>query len=72
MPEISRRDLSAYRLGKAYEMLLSADRDMSAGDYASANNRAYYSVFHSMRAVLAMDGEFYRAVEAYLKQERWK
>ena len=62
MPEISRRDLSVYRLNKANEMLLSADRDMCAGDFASANNRAYYAVFHSMRAVLAMDGEDYKSI----------
>ena len=30
---------------------------MNAEDYASANNRAYYCIFHAMRAVIALDGE---------------
>ena len=41
-------------------MLRTARRDLDAGDYASANNRAYYCVFHSMRAVLALTGEDYK------------
>lgn len=68
MSEISRRDLSVYRLNKAREMLLSAERDVSAGDYALANNRAYYAVFHSMRAVLAMDGEDYKKHSAVISR----
>lgn len=57
MPDITRIDLSRYRLQKAKEMLASAKRDVNAEDYASANNRAYYAIFHAMRAVLALDGE---------------
>ena len=53
-------DLSRYRLDKASEMLATARRDMNAEDYASANNRAYYCIFHAMRAVLALDGEDYQ------------
>lgn len=41
-------------------MLASAQRDITAKDYASVNNRAYYSIFHAMRAVLALDGEDYK------------
>ena len=41
-------------------MLATAMRDMTAEDYASANNRAYYCIFHVMRAVLALDGEDYK------------
>lgn len=59
MPETTRIDLSRYRLQKAHDMLLSAKRDLEAEDYASANNRAYYCIFHGMRAVLALDGEDY-------------
>lgn len=33
-------DLSKYRLERAKEMLKTAQRDLDAGDYASANNRA--------------------------------
>ena len=53
-------DLSRYRLDKASEMLATVRRDMNAEDYASANNRAYYCIFHAMRAVLALDGEDYQ------------
>ena len=41
-------------------MLRTARRDLEAGDYASANNRAYYCIFHAMRAVLALTGEDYK------------
>lgn len=58
--------LSRYRLDKASEMLTTAQRDMSAEDYASANNRAYYCIFHSMRAVLALDGEDYKKHSAVI------
>ena len=37
-----------YRLERAEEMLKTARRDLDAGDYASANNRAYYCVFHAI------------------------
>ena len=47
-------------------MLASAKRDMDAEDYASANNRAYYAVFHTMRAVLALDGEDYKKHSAVI------
>ena len=66
MPDITRTDLSRYRLQKAKEMLASAKRDMDAKDYASANNRAYYAIFHAMRAVLALDGEDYKKHSAVI------
>lgn len=66
MPDITRIDLSRYRLQKAKEMLASAKRDMNAEDYASANNRAYYAIFHTMRAVLALDGEDYKKHSAVI------
>lgn len=47
-------------------MLASAKRDIDAEDYASANNRAYYAVFHAMRAVLALDGEDYKKHSAVI------
>ncbi len=66
MPDITRIDLSRYRLQKAKEMLASAERDVDAKDYASANNRAYYAIFHAMRAVLALDGEDYKKHSAVI------
>ena len=66
MPDITRIDLSRYRLQKAKEMLASVKRDVDAKDYASANNRAYYAIFHAMRAVLALDGEDYKKHSAVI------
>lgn len=66
MPDITLTDLSRYRLHKAAEMLETARRDMAAEDYASANNRAYYCIFHAMRAVLALDGEDYKKHSAVI------
>ena len=59
-------DLSRYRLDKASEMLATARRDMNAEDYASANNRAYYCIFHAMRAVIALNGEDYKKHSAVI------
>ena len=39
---------------------------MNAEDYASANNRAYYCIFHAMRAVMALDGEDYKKHSAVI------
>ena len=58
--------LSRYRLDKAAEMLTAARRDIREKDYASANNRAYYCIFHGMRAVLALDGEDYKKHSAVI------
>lgn len=60
VPEITLVCLSRYRLSKAAGLLETAQRDMNAKDYASVNNRAYYCIFHAMRAVLALDGEDYK------------
>lgn len=78
MPDTTEMDLSQYRLERAEEMLRTARRDLAAGDYASANNRAYYCIFHTMRATLALTGEDYkkhsgvisRFSEQYLKTRR--
>ena len=75
MHEVTRIDLSKYRLTRAKETLETAKRDLTELDYHSANNRAYYAIFHAMRAMLALDGEDYkkhsaviaRFVQLYLK-----
>ena len=68
MRDETRVDLSKYRMQKAEEMLASAKREFEAGDYASANNRAYYSIFHMLRAVLALDGEDYKKHSAVISR----
>lgn len=66
MPDMTLKDLSKFRLNKAFETLETAKRDMKAADYASANNRAYYCIFHAMRAVIALDGEDYKKHSAVI------
>jgi uncharacterized protein (UPF0332 family) len=55
VPDDRIKSLSQYRVERSEAMLLSAKRDFDAADYSSASNRAYYCLFHAMRAVLALD-----------------
>lgn len=41
--------LSKYRLEQAEEFLNSAIKNLNMDELKTANNRAYYSIFHSMR-----------------------
>lgn len=66
VPDVTLIDLSKYRLSKSVETLATAKRDLNAEDYASANNRAYYCIFHAMRAVIALDGEDYKKHSAVI------
>lgn len=50
------KDLASYRYGCAVEDLTTARAVMPIGQYKSALNRSYYSIFHSLRAVNALDG----------------
>lgn len=54
LPEASPMDLAMYRLSKAEDLIRGACLLYNADQWASANNRAYYSLFHAMRAVLAL------------------
>lgn len=49
-------ELSKYRLEKAKEDLKHAHRSYEEGFLKGALNRSYYSIFHAMRSVLALDG----------------
>ena len=70
--------LSKYRLDKAKETYFTALENLENDRYLDANNRAYYAIFHTMRAVLALDGVDFKkhsAVisnfrESYIKTER--
>lgn len=57
MPEYSKlqKDYANYRLERAREDLAAAHMLFESGNYRIANNRAYYAIFHSMRAVLVLD-----------------
>lgn len=56
MPDQAHRDLAAYRLENARTMLADARTLTDAGSYKSGNNRAYYAIFHAVRALLALEG----------------
>ncbi|MBQ7654942.1 MAG: HEPN domain-containing protein [Clostridia bacterium] len=55
MTHQEKTDLSRVRLERAFECLSTARENCRLGDYRAAANRAYYAVFHAIRAVLAMD-----------------
>lgn len=52
----TRMDLAKHRLQVAKEDLDTAHLTFEAGQYRGANNRAYYSIFHTISAVLAKEG----------------
>ena len=66
MHDTTRINLSKYRLEKAEAVLKTAKRLLDDEDYASANNRAYYSIFHAKRAVIALDREDYKKHSAVI------
>lgn len=47
--------LAKYRIEQSEEFLNSAVKNLDMGELKTTNNRAYYSIFHAMRAVLALD-----------------
>lgn len=59
-PEKYTPDLVRYRIETAKENLRAARALFDIGAYKDSNNRAYYSIFHSIQAVQAMDGQSYR------------
>ena len=52
----NRKALADLRLAHAREQLDFVPGILALGDYKTAVNRSYYSVFYAMRAVLALDG----------------
>lgn len=53
-PKIS-KELSRHRLEQAKEDLKAAELLYKSKWYKSANNRAYYSIFHAIKSVLALE-----------------
>ena len=49
------KDYAKYRLARAREDLDAAHLLFENSNYRIANNRAYYAIFHALRAVLAFD-----------------
>ena len=52
----TKMDVVRHRLNIAREDLDTANLTFEAGQYRAANNRAYYSIFHTICAVLAKEG----------------
>ena len=48
--------LSAHRFKRAKEELQTAELLLRNADFRSSINRSYYSIFHAIRAVIALDG----------------
>ncbi len=67
----SRIDLAKYRLAQAKQCIISAEKLYEIADYKGAANRSYYSVFHSIRSVLALekvDFKKHSAVISYFRK----
>ncbi len=69
-PKIS-KELSRHRIEQAKEELEASKMLYKTKFYKSANNRAYYSIFHSIKAVLALepiDFKKHKDVTAYFNK----
>ncbi len=53
-PKIS-KELAKHRLEQAKENLEEAELLYKVSKFKGANNRAYYSIFHSIKAILALE-----------------
>ncbi len=65
------KELSNHRLEQAKEDLIASKALYELKLYKSANNRAYYSVFHSIRSILPLeptDFKKHKDVIAYFNQ----
>ena len=54
------RSLCNVRLDKARKLAKESEEMLALKMYEAAANRSYYSIFHSMRAILALDGVDYK------------
>ena len=54
------QDLVLYRIETAKSDLKSAEVLLNAGEYRGANNRAYYSIYHAISAIHALNGKSYK------------
>ena len=53
-------ELAGYRLDIAKEDLQVAIENMAANHLRAANNQAYYSIYHAITAVLALEGKAFK------------
>ena len=55
------KDLAVYRLSVAKEDLADAEHNFEEKRYRSANNRAYYAIFHAISACLALEFKAFKS-----------
>ena len=55
------KELALHRLGVAKEDLDAAKRNMKVDDFRTANNRAYYAIYHGICACMALRFEAYKS-----------
>lgn len=53
--DTTRNDYAKYRIDRTKEDLETAHLLFEAGKYRIANNRAYYAIFHALRAILVFN-----------------
>lgn len=56
----TKEDITLHRIQTAKEDLRAARILLQAEEYRSANNRAYYAIFHAVNAVHALNGNAYK------------
>ena len=64
--------LATYRINQAKENLEEAEALFSINKYKGASNRAYYAIFHAIKAILALDETDFKkhsSVMAYFNKE---
>lgn len=66
----ARKDLSKYRLEQAKQCIKSAEVLYGIDDYKGAANRSYYSIFHAMRSVLALEATDFKKHSAVISYFR--
>ncbi len=66
----NRNDLAKIRFENAVQCLNSAKLLLLNNDYKSAANRSYYTIFHGIRSVLALDGVDFKKHSAVLSEFR--
>lgn len=67
-----KKEYASYRLERSREEYETAIDMLRDKHFRAANNRAYYSIFHGMRAVLAFDGfdsKKHSGIIAYFRKE---
>ena len=71
MPDNPHVALAFYRLEKAEDCYLAAQKLLESGLLRDSANRSYYAIFHAVRAVLALDQVDFKkhsAVISYFQQ----